>query len=53
MSDKQPPYYYKEVEAAFDRIRAVCSTMLPYAETFKNILDVDVIRVMANLQRPI
>lgn len=49
MSDKQNPYYYKEVEASFDRIKAVCSTMLPLAEAF-SIPEADVIKKMATFQ---
>lgn len=53
MTNNQKSYYYKEIEAAFTRFKEVGSKMLPYAETFKKILDVDVIRVIANFQRPI
>lgn len=49
MSDIQTPYYYKEVEAAFDRIKAVCSTMLPLAEAF-SMPEADVIKKIATFQ---
>lgn len=42
-------YYYKEVEAAFDRFKAVCSNMLPLTKAF-SLPDTDVIKKMTTFQ---
>lgn len=46
MADQQYPYYYKQVEAAYKRLKDVCTSMLPLAENL-GMPQADDIRNMA------